>query len=94
MNIELADLVWEDISFDVSCPLRRLLATVQIAGVHHHLEAIEVYQGATKFDQHATCCRCDEILKRYEAVDSDGGAFNTVEIGERDYTVFLIPFRS
>jgi hypothetical protein len=94
MNIEPADIVWEDISFDVSLPRRRLLATVQIAGVHHHLEAIEVNQGGSKFDQRATCSRCDEILKRYDAVDSDGGPFNTVEIDERDYAVFLTPFRS
>lgn len=94
MNIELADIVSEDISFDVSLPRRRLLATVQIAGVHHNLEAIEVNQRGSQFDQHATCCRCGEILKRYDAVDSDGGPFKTIEIDERDYAVFLTPFRS
>ena len=33
----------------------------------------------------AICVRCDEILKRYEAVDSDGGPFNTVLIDDRIY---------
>lgn len=48
MNIQLVDIVWEDIAFDVSLPRRRSLAAVQIAGVHHYLEAIEAHQGSSK----------------------------------------------
>ncbi len=94
MNIELADIAWEDISFDASVPRTRLLATVQIAGVHHHLEAIKVNQGASTFVQHATCSICDEILDRYDAVYSDGDPFSTVKIDGRHYAIFMTPFRS
>lgn len=92
MNIELVDIEWEDISFDTSLPRSRLLATVQIAGIDHHLEAIQV-EGLNPSDQQATCPDCEDILRRYDAVDSDGGAFSTVDIDGRDYAVFLTPFR-
>jgi hypothetical protein len=73
MNIQLVDIVWEDIAFDVSLPRRRLLAAVQIAGVHHYLEAIEVHQGNSKFDRRATCPRCDEIPRRSSVKLLDNG---------------------
>jgi hypothetical protein len=93
MNIDLSDISWEDIALDEMLPRSRLLGAVQLNGVNHHLEAIEVRCGESKFDQSATCALCDEILKRYEAVDSDGGPFNTVLIDDRAYALFITPFR-
>jgi hypothetical protein len=93
VELEIADVCWEDISLDPDLPGSRLLAAVKIGGVHHHLEAIEIRNGESKFDQSATCALCDEILMRYDAVDSDGGSFSTVEIRGRTYALFLTPFR-
>lgn len=93
MNIDISNIIWEDTALDNTLPRSRLLAQLQLNGVNHHLEAIEVRSGASKFDQTAVCSRCDEILMRYGAVDTDDGPFNTVRIGEREYALFLAPFR-
>lgn len=93
MNIDLSTIEWEDISLDEELPRSRLLAVLRLDGVHHHLEAIEVERGGSKFNQSAVCVLCDEILKRYEAVDPDAGPFNTVEIDGHTYAMFLTPFR-
>lgn len=93
MELEMADICWEDISLDAALPGSRLLAAVKIGGVNHHLEAIEVRDGEIKFSQSATCALCDEILMRYDAIDPDGSPFSTVEIRDRTYALFLTPFR-
>jgi len=93
MNIDLSDVTWEDISLDQTLPRSRLLATVTLDGVHHHLEAIQVQSGESKFSQAAACALCDDILKRYDAVDPDGGSFSTVQIDGHAYAIFLTPFR-
>lgn len=93
MNIDLSDIEWEEISLDQALPRSRLLTTVALDGVHHHLEAIEVKWGESKFDQSAVCALCNDILMRYEAVDPDAGPFNTVQIDGHTYVVFLTPFR-
>jgi hypothetical protein len=93
MNIDLAEIEWEDISLDEALPRSRLLATVTLDGDNHHLEAIEVQRGESKFDQSAVCIRCNDILRRYEAVDPDAGPFNTVQIEGHTYVFFLTPFR-
>jgi hypothetical protein len=64
-----------------------------LAGVHHHLEAIEVHNGTCRFDQQAMCTPCDEVLERYSAVDADAGPFSTVEWNGRRYALFMMPFR-
>lgn len=93
MNIDLSDITWEDISLDQTLPRSRLLAAVTLDGVHHHLEAIQVESGESKFAQSAVCVLCNEILTRYEAVDPDAGPFNTVQIDGNTYVIFLTPFR-
>jgi hypothetical protein len=92
MNINLSDIRWEDIASDETLPRSRLLGAVQFNGVNHHLEAIEVQNGESKFDQNAASVLCDDILKRYDAIDSDGGPFNTVLIDDRTYALFITPF--
>jgi hypothetical protein len=56
MNINLSDVTWEDISLDQTLPRSRLLATVTLDGVHHHLEAVDPDAGpfsTVQIDGHA-----------------------------------------
>lgn len=93
VTIDVSNVRWEDTSLDPNMPGSRLLAAVQVGGVNHHLEAIEVRRGRRKFDQRAACVLCDDILQRYDVVDADSGPFNTVELGGRSYVLFMAPFR-
>ena len=91
-NADVWDLDWEDISVSAEAPRSRLLATVRIAGVPHHMEAIEVLSMPGR-PQQAASAAGEEILERYRAAEPEGGLFRTVECGNRAYALFVTPFR-
>lgn len=93
MNIDIPEDVWEDISKDDRKPGSYLLATLQINGKNHHLEAIEVESlPQSKHLQKAVCSVCDDILLKYrDAVEAEG-PFNTVQIQGRSYVLMVTPY--
>jgi len=88
---------WEEIGADD--PKARLLIAVSIAGVPHHLEAIAVENGPRtdsemRPEQVASSHLYREILDHYRAADmGTDEPFLTVEIGGRQYCVFMTPYR-
>lgn len=88
---------WEEIGADD--PKDRLLTTVLIGGVPHHLEAIAVEERpdpvpGLRPEQVASSYLYRDILNDYRA--ADGGTdepFLTVDINGSHYCLFMTPFR-
>lgn len=90
-------LEWEEIGYDD--PTDRLLTTVLIGRVPHHLEAIAVEDRPDPEPdmlprQVASSDLYDEILEHYQAADmGTDEPFLAVEIGGRRYCLFMTPYR-
>ena len=78
---------WRDISGERD--FSRLLSTVTVYGVSHHLEAIQVRrQGAV---QVAVSLGAEIDLEAYHAAAGGRGPFATAAIGGRHYVLIMIP---
>jgi hypothetical protein len=89
-------------------PTARLLATVEIAGVSHHMEAIAVcdmneagqkvdydsedYDPSPSSEQRAEDPAWQEMLDDYYQACGGEGAFHTTEINGREYVLCITPF--
>jgi len=78
---------WGDV--DGGEPENRLLATVAIGGVPHHLEAIEVRESEDGVQE--AVAGGEQFDELYVACGGDG-PLATVEIDGRGYCLFLSPF--
>jgi len=90
LTIELSELEFEKIA-EADDPAARLLATVEIAGTLHHLEAIAVKTSGSG-EQAAQDVMNAEMLSDLGDAFGGDGAFQTVKIGRRNYVVFMSPF--
>lgn len=93
-NVDLSQILWEDASIDEERPRTRLLATLQLNGICHHLEAIEVEWDENTSTQSAACLLCDEILTTYREATGADGPFCTVGVDGRTYALFVTPYCS
>lgn len=87
-HIALSDLSFEPVA-QGDDPAARLLATVNIAGTPHYLEAF-----AVRYDesvQRAESEDCDSMLGDLGNAFGSDGAFRTVTIDDREYVLFLSP---
>lgn len=86
-------------------PTGRLLATVEIVGVPHHLEAIAVqyevdgevvdlntYEGFEPWEQKATDPEWQSMLEEYSRAASADGSWMSVKIAGREYALCLTPY--
>ena len=93
-NIDPSHIHWEDASIDEERPRSRLLSTLLINGISHHLEALEVVWHESTSTQSAACPFCDEILTSYIEATGAYGPFSTVMIEGRTYAIFVTPYCS
>lgn len=92
LSFDITPRAWEDISLDEALPRSRLLTSVQINGIDHHVEAIEVEYEGDDHLQKAACSRCEDILSRYAEAAGSGERFSTVSIAGKNYALFLSPY--
>lgn len=90
LNIELSEIEFEQIG-DGTDPAARMLATVEIAGIFHHLEAIAVKTNRSGM-QIAQDVAGSEMLSGLGDAFGGEGAFQPVNIGRRHYVLFMSPF--
>lgn len=93
-HVDLSQMHWDDASIDEERPRSRLLATLQLNGICHHLEAIEVTYDERTLTQSAACPLCDDILTQYREATGADGPFSTVVIEGRTYALFMTPYCS
>lgn len=92
----LAKFKWEEIG--VSDPTDRLLATIVIGGVPHHLEAISVQDDpdsdpGRRPDQVASSDCYADVLDYFRAADgATDSSFRTVDLRGRQYCLFMTPY--
>jgi hypothetical protein len=93
-NVDLSRTHWDEAPIDEERPRTRLLATLQLNGILHHLEAIEVEYDDRTLTQSATCALCDDILSQYREATGADGRLSTVVIEGRTYALFVTPYCS
>jgi len=82
-----ADIPWQEVGYDDNLRCR-LLATITVAGVDMHLEALEVT--TDEFGVHeAVYSERTSLIRDLE--DHEGTAFQTVEIEGREYILYAVP---
>lgn len=98
VHLDLTEGIWEGapVHPDES-PFSRLLSTVFIEGVPHHLEAIQVVHIPPDDEQEwetqeGTTPGTDDLLARYHEVAGGDGPFLTVKLGGAEYVLALTPF--
>lgn len=89
ININLSDLDFKEVG-DEKDPSSKLIATVTLNGVSHHLEAVAVQFDADG-DQVGANPTCEMILSDlYVGIGSDM-RFKTVQYRGREYVFFMSP---
>lgn len=74
-----------------SDPKSRLLGTLTINGVRHHIEAIQVEEDADGIQNAASPAWASYFDELYTAFGGDG-AMQTVEFNGRSYALFVSPY--
>lgn len=95
LHIPLNDIIWDACGPDED-PKSRLIATLTIGGVHHHLEALAVVNDE-KGEQIPVGDECGPVSDQFIKCDvafSGDGPFETVEIEGRTYCLFMSPYRT
>jgi hypothetical protein len=72
-------------------PWARLLATIEIGGVYHHLEAVAVREHP-EHGQLAVSLDCEELLTDAYRLTGQDSAMQTVRIGRHDYVLLMTPY--
>lgn len=90
MDIDAHALHWKDVSAEDAKPNTRLLATLTLGGVSHHLEAFAVEERNGL--QLTVDGRWDDTLGDYYEATGADGPFATVEMRGRRYVFVMTPY--
>lgn len=92
----MVDIDPQELDFENCCEEdmlnQRMLGTLAVSGIFHHVEAIEVVDREGK--QVARHPDGQKILDQCREFDSltDSESYYTVRINERDYVLMMLPF--
>lgn len=91
LKLNLDSIQFENNGNDTD-PTSHLLAQVEIAGIHHHLEAFAVELTDTKYGASQTEVNPGASASAFKSLlEAFSGPFQTVSIRGREYAIFMSP---